>query len=114
MSKISGKVFTWLVEATGWISLIMTIVLLFFDVDMSKSLLDFLRIVKPITRFKYINIYYGGIVEIFLSNLRNIFHLVKDQRSDENERLFVDTRASLRRFYLPVLSFTCASPSTSK
>lgn len=106
MSKISGKVFTWLVEATGWISLIMTIVLLFFDVDMSKSLLDFLRIVKPITRFKYINIYYGGIVEIFLANLRNIFHLVKDQRSDENERLFVDTRASLRRFYLPVLSFT--------
>ena len=106
MSKISGKVFTWLIEATGWLSLIVTIVLLFFDVDMSKSLLDFLRIVKPITRFKYINIYYGGIIEIFLANLKNIFHLVRDQRSDENERLFVDTRASLRRFYLPVLSFT--------
>lgn len=106
MSKISGRVFTWLVEAAGWLSLVVTMVLLFFDVDMSKSLLDFLRIVKPITRFKYINIYYGGIIEIFLANLKNIFHLVRDQRSDENERLFVDTRASLRRFYLPVLSFT--------
>ena len=106
LAKISGKVLSWVVEVSGWTSLAFTMLLLFFDVDMTKSLLDFLRVVKPITRFKYINIYYGGIIEIFLTNLKNIFHLVKDQRTDDNERLFVDTRSSLRRFYLPVLSFT--------
>ena len=106
MSRLSSKVFNWTVEIVGWISLVTCIGLLFFNVDMTRPMLDFLRIVKPISRFKYINIYYGGIVEIFLTQYKNIYHLIADERDDEIEQFFVDTRGSLRRFYIPVLTFT--------
>lgn len=106
LSRISGTTLNIIVEVLGWTSLVVTIVMLFFEVDMTRPFLDFLRMVKPVTRFKYINIYYGGIIEIFLWNFKNIFHIISDTRTDENEKYFLDSRSSLRRFYLPVLAFT--------
>lgn len=106
LSRISGNCLNLIVEILGWGSLALTIVMIFFDIDITRPFLDFLRMVKPVTRFKYINIYYGGIIEIFLWNFKNVFHIISDTRTDENEQYFLDSRSSLRRFYLPVLAFT--------
>ena len=106
LSEISGTALNLIVEILGWASLVLTILFMFYEIDMSRPLLDFIRMVKPVTRFKYINIYYGGIIEIFFTNFKNIFHIISDTRTDENEIYFLDSRTSLRRFYLPVLSFT--------
>lgn len=106
MSRNAGIVLNLLVDIYGWITLVTTLVLMFFEIDISRPFIDFIRMVKPVSRFKYINIYYGGITEIFLTNFRNVFQIVSDSRTDENEKFFIESRASLRRFYLPVLTFT--------
>src|SRR3990167_5202684 len=106
MSRNSGIVLNLLVDIYGWITLVTTLVLMFFEIDISRPFVDFIRMVKPVSRCKYINIYYGGITEIFLANFKNVFQIVRDARTDENESFFIESRASLRRFYLPVLTFT--------
>lgn len=105
LSDISGRVLFMTTEIVGWVGLFLCLFLLFFEADLSKPFVDFLRMVKPFSRFKYINIFYGPVVEIFLTNYQNLFSVVSNKRTDENQTYFIKTRGSLQHFYIPVFTF---------
>lgn len=95
-----------IVNIVGWISLVATIALLFVNINLTYAFVAFLRMVKPLSRLKYLNVSFGGIVEVFLATYQNPFQVSVFTRTNENVRLMLDSRSKLSRYFLPVYIFS--------
>jgi hypothetical protein len=105
-SEKLGMALNLIVNIVGWISLVATIGLLFVDINLTQQFVDFLRMVKPLARLKYINASFGGLVEAFLATYQNPFQISTFTRTNSNVRLMIDSRAKLSRYFLPVFIFS--------
>ena len=95
-----------IVNVVGWLSLVATIALLFLNINLTYAFVAFLRMVKPLSRLKYINVSFGGIVEVFLATYQNPFQVSMFTRTNENVRLMLDSRSKLSRYFMPVYIFS--------
>lgn len=102
----AGISFHIFINTFGWLSLLLTIVGLFCEIDLMTPLLHFIRMTKPISRFKFINVRGGNIIEAFLSNYQDLFRTGAFVKTDKNVIFTRMSRTKLLRYYVPVFTFS--------
>lgn len=95
-----------IINAVGWISLSIVVAALFIDIDLMAPMIEFIRMTKPLSRFKYIDVQCGGIIEGFLANYHDLFRITAFVKSDTSVRYSVISRDRLLRYHLPVFVYT--------
>lgn len=95
-----------LINTVGWLSLALVVFAIFFDIDLLAPMVEFIRMTKPISRFKYINVRCGGIIEGFLANYHDLFRIAAFMKTDKSVTYSVVSRNRLLRYHLPVFTFT--------